>query len=153
MPTKVAVPLAIHVGKRMPAASLEPRDARSPITPVGSMARPAVLMARKRTIALLAVPFSLFRVSSCSIARIPNGVAALPSPSMFADMLRIIALMAGWSGGIPGKRRFITGPRALAKRRIRPPSSATRIKPKKNAMTPTRPIASVTASRAESIRA
>ena len=96
MPTRVAVPLANHVGKKMPAASVEPSETRRPRTPLGSTASPAVLMARKSTMALLAVPFRPFSLSSCSMARMPNGVAALPKPSMLLEILRIMALMAGW---------------------------------------------------------
>ena len=54
-----------------------------------------VLIARNSAIALVAVPFSGFRVSSSCIALIPNGVAALPRPSALALMFMIIAPMAG----------------------------------------------------------
>ena len=67
----------------------------APITPDGRIASPAVLIARNRTMALLAVPFRPFSLSSSSMALIPNGVAALASPSMLLEMLRIMALIAG----------------------------------------------------------
>ncbi len=54
-----------------------------------------VLIARNMTMALVAVSF--FSLSSCSssIALRPSGVAALPSPSMLADMLSTIEPIAG----------------------------------------------------------
>ena len=64
MPTTVADPLANHVGKKMPAASSDPSEARTPIIPLGSTASPAVLMARNSAIALVAVPGRLFSLSS-----------------------------------------------------------------------------------------
>ena len=74
---------------------MEPAAARSAMTPVGRIVTLDVLIARNRTMALEAVPRVVFRVSSCCMARIPNGVAALPSPSALAAILRIIAPMAG----------------------------------------------------------
>ena len=44
----------------------------------------------------------------------PKGVAALPTPIMLAEMLRIIAPMAGESAGTSGKRRRMTGRSARA---------------------------------------
>ena len=148
-PTIVAEPLANHVGKKMPAASADPSEARTPIIPLGSTASPAVLIARKSAIALVAVPGRLFSLSSSWIALMPNGVAALPRPSMLAEMLRIIAPMAGLSAGTPGKSRRMSGRTSRATVAIRPPFSATRISPRKNAMTPTSPIARSTALRAD----
>ena len=145
----VAQPLANHVGKKMPTASSDPTDARIDTTPDGRMARADVLMARNRTIALVAVPRSPFSLSSSSIALMPKGVAALASPSMLAAMLRIIALIAGLWTGTPGKRRRMTGPSARARWRRAPASSMTRIRPRKNAIRPMRPMASSTAPRAD----
>ena len=79
----------------------------------------------------------------------PNGVAALPSPIMLAAMFRIIALIAGLSAGTSGKSRRMTGRTSRAMVAIRPPFSATRIRPRKKAMTPTSPIARSTALRAD----
>ena len=48
----------------MPAASSDPSEARMPIIPLGSTASPAVLIARKSAIALVAVPGRPFSLSS-----------------------------------------------------------------------------------------
>ena len=89
-------------------------------------------------------------LSSSSIALIPNGVAALASPSMLAPMFNSMALIAGWPVGTVGNNRRITGLTARARMRSRPASWATFIRPRKNAIRPTRPIARSTALRAES---
>jgi hypothetical protein len=136
MPVIVAIPLANQVGTKIPVASSDPAAARSPMTPEGRTASPAVLMARNNTIAFVAVPFSPLSLSSSSIALMPKGVAALPRPSMLLAMFMIIALIAGCSGGTVGNRRRMTGATARATSRSRPPSSATFISPRKNAITP-----------------
>ena len=93
--TVVEHTVANSVVGRMPAGSIEPAEARSAITPVGSSVTDDVLMARNSAMELVAVPLcGLSRSSSC-MARMPNGVAALPSPSALADMFRIIAPIAG----------------------------------------------------------
>jgi hypothetical protein len=151
--TSVAHADANQVVKTIPAGSFEPAAARSARTPVGMIASPAVLIARKSTMAFVAVPFTGFSRSSSCMARIPNGVAAFPNPRIFEPMLRIIALIAGWSSGTSGKRRRMTGAAADAIRRSRPPSDATFMRPMNKDITPTRPKASSTdvfaASRAE----
>ncbi len=62
---------------------------------MGTSVKAAVFMARKVTMALLAV--SLFGFSSCRcvMALSPSGVALLPRPSMLAARFMIMALMAG----------------------------------------------------------
>ena len=94
-PTTVEMPVAIRVVGKMAAGSVEPFRARSPIIPVGSRARPLVLIARKSTIALVAVPSSRFKVASSFIALRPKGVAALPSPRALAAIFITIAPTAG----------------------------------------------------------
>ena len=145
----MAEALANQVGKKIPLASADPRAARIPMMPDGKMARPAVLMARNSTIALVAVPIRLLYLFSSSIALIPNGVAALPRPRMLAEMFRTIALMAGLPVGTVGKSSRMTGLTAREMLAINPASEATRIKPRKNAMIPISPIARSTASRAD----
>ena len=115
MATSVAHPLANQVGKKMPMASAEPTDARNATTPEGRIARAEVLIARKRTIALVAVPRDVFNLSSSSIALIPNGVAALPKPSILLERCRTIALIAGLSAGTSGNSLFMIGPTSLAR--------------------------------------
>ncbi len=95
MATVVEQMVANSVVGRMPAGSTDPAAARSAMIPVGSRVTLEVLMARNRAMALVAVPLSGFSLSSSCMARMPNGVAALPRPSTLADMLRIIAPMAG----------------------------------------------------------
>jgi len=63
--------------------------------PVGRSASPLVLMARKSTMALVAVPFSTLSFSSSVMALSPKGVAALPRPSALAAMFMTMAPMAG----------------------------------------------------------
>ena len=121
--------------------------------PVASKVTLDVLIARNRIIALLAVPgMGLSLLSSC-IARMPKGVAALPKPSTLAEMFRIIAPMAGCSAGTSGNRRIISGRTVRAMITNSPPASATRIRPRNSAMTPTSPIANVTELLAASIMA
>ncbi len=84
------------------------------------------------------------------MARMPNGVAALPNPRALAAMLRIIAPIAGCSGGTSGNSRTMSGLIRRASIFNSPPFSATFIKPKNSAMTPIKPIARVTEPSAES---
>ena len=87
--------VARRVVGRIPAGSLDPAAARMAMTPVGKRVTLEVLMARNRTIASVAVPLTGFNLSSSCMARIPNGVAALPRPRAFADIFRIMLPMAG----------------------------------------------------------
>ena len=77
------------------AGSADPRLTLALTTPVAKTATPDVFSARNRHIAFVAVPLSPLTRSSCRMASMPNGVAALPSPSTFAAMLRLIMPIAG----------------------------------------------------------
>ncbi len=77
------------------AGSLLPEAALIAIAVAGIKVNPAVLIVKKVHIALVAVPLFSFSESSSSIAFNPNGVAALPSPSIFADIFIIIEPTAG----------------------------------------------------------
>src|SRR5262249_44135444 len=90
---KNAVP-TITVGRTHPAA------ARIAIAVAGINCTELVLIARNVHIALEATPGRGFNDSRSRIARRPSGVAALPSPSMFAAIFINIEPIAGWSGGI-----------------------------------------------------
>ena len=68
----------------------------------GTSCTPAVLSASIITIELVAVSVERLSFCSSSIALMPNGVAALPSPSQLAVRLRAISAKAGWSGGTSG---------------------------------------------------
>ena len=65
------------------------------MTPVGSSVMEEVLIARNSAIALVAVPLCGFSLSSSCMARMPNGVAALPRPSTLAEKFMIMAPIAG----------------------------------------------------------
>src|SRR5205823_5115264 len=136
--------VAPRQGRMIPAGSLECAEARSAITVVGTSCSEAVLMARNNTCALVAVPGAGFSFSSSSIALIPNGVAALPSPIMFAAMFSSMAEMAGCPSGMPGKRGRKMGRAARASFSTSPAFSAIRISPSHSAITPISPMASVT---------
>ena len=134
MPTNVEQAVAISVVGKIAAGSALPWWARRPIIPVGSSARPDVLIARNRTIALVAVPFSLLSSLSSFIALRPKGVAALPRPSALAEMFITIAPIAGWSSGTSGKRRMRIGRIRRAIQRSPPASSTTFSSPRNRAM-------------------
>ncbi len=65
------------------------------IAVVGMSWTELVLIARKVHIAFVAVPGCGLSLSRSRIARNPSGVAALPSPSMFAAMFMSIEPIAG----------------------------------------------------------
>ena len=136
--------VANNVVGKMAAGSVEPAAARRAITPVGNRVTLDVLMAKNNAMASVAVPRCGFSLSSSCMARMPKGVAALPSPSILAERFRIIAPMAGWSDGTSGNSLTINGRISRAKIVSIPPASATFINPKNRAITPTRPIASST---------
>ncbi len=95
MATVVEQMVAKSVVGKIPAGSCEPAAARMAITPVGSKVTLEVLIARNKAMALVAVPFTGLILSSSCMARMPKGVAALPSPRTLAERFRIIAPMAG----------------------------------------------------------
>jgi hypothetical protein len=86
--------VAIRVGAMTFAGSCDPAAARKAITVMGMMVREEVVRATNVHMASVAVPGSWFSSSSFSIALIPKGVAALPIPKMFAEMLRMMAPIA-----------------------------------------------------------
>jgi hypothetical protein len=128
-------------GSTMPAGSFDPSAARTATAPSGRIATPAALMARKSAIELVATPGWRLSVFSSLIALRPNGVAALPSPSMFAARLRIIEPIAGWSSGTSGNSRRMSGRSARAMERMSPPSRTMAIIPSQSAICPTSPRA------------
>ena len=87
--------MAAMVGPTISAGFKEPAAARKAITVVGSRVKPAVLITANVHISLDAVSRFGFRVCSCCIALIPNGVAALPIPSKLALRFIKMAFMAG----------------------------------------------------------
>ena len=129
----------ITVGRAAPAA------ARIAIAVAGINCTELVLIAKKVHIAFEATPGRGFNDSKSRIARSPSGVAAFPSPSMFAAIFISIEPIAGWSGGTSGNNRCISGRNPYAMRCTRPARSAKRIMPSHSAMIPHNPIAIVTA--------
>ena len=89
-------------------------------------------------------------VCSSSMALMPNGVAALPSPKTLAAMLSAIMPSAGWSGGTSGKSGRRNGRTRRTSAVTMPASSAMRVSPRKSTSTPMRPSASVAAVSAKS---
>ncbi len=150
MATTIAHKVASTDGIQIAAGFAQPAATRTPRTPVGSSAKCVVLIARNRHIASVAVPLRGLSLSSSSMALMPRGVAALARPNELAAKFRIMADIAGWSPGMSGKRRTITGRRPRATRRISPPASAILTSPSQKAITPIRPIAIPAASRAPS---
>ena len=112
-----------------------------------------VLMARNITMALVAVFLSGLSSCNSSIAFRPSGVAALPNPSMLADMLSTMEPIAGWSAGTSGNRRTMIGLRPRAISEMRPDSSAIFMMPSHRAIIPIRPMAISTETLAMSMAA
>ena len=79
----------------MAVGFFEPAATRIAIAVVGINCTELVLIARKVHIAFVAFPGCGLSVSRSRIARRPSGVAALPSPSMFAAMFINIEPIAG----------------------------------------------------------
>jgi len=82
------------VGK-IAAESMEPAAALRAITPVGRSVTEDVFIAMKSAMAFVASPFTGLSLSSSCMARMPKGVAALPSPSALAARFKIMAPIAG----------------------------------------------------------
>lgn len=72
------------------------------ITVVGMMVTEDVFITRKVIILREATSLFLFNSFNFSMAFIPNGVAAFPSPNIFITIFEDIYPMAGWSLGISG---------------------------------------------------
>ena len=149
VPTKVAT----SPGAMIAVGLTEPAAARTPIIVDGISCTPEVVMAMNVTIGLLAVSLSPFSSCSSSIALIPNGVAALFSPSMLAAIATTMAPEAGWPGGTSGNIQRSNGRSARPSVVTSPAASAMRMIPSQSVMTPTRPIEISTAVDAESTAA
>ena len=107
----------------------------------GTSCTPAVLMARSMTIELVAVSSEGLSFCSSSMALMPKGVAALPSPKTVAVRLSAIIPSAGWSGGTSGKSGRRMGRTSFTRAKTIPESSAILSRPRKRASTPMRPSA------------
>ncbi len=91
----VLAAVASRVGTQIASGIAEPMLARIPITPSGKSETLVALMARKSTIASLALAGVRLIFCNSVIAFRPKGVAALPSPSTFDARFMIIAPIAG----------------------------------------------------------
>ena len=124
---------------------VDPDATRIAIAVAGINCTELVLIARNVHIAFVATPGREFSDSRSRIARKPSGVAALPKPSMLADMFITMQPIAGCSGGTSGKRRRMMGRKPCAIFCTSPARSAKRITPSHNAMIPISANAIVTA--------
>ena len=106
---------------------------------IGMMMRPEVLITRNIIIGLEAVSFFGFNSCNSFIAFSPNGVAALSSPSILADIFIKIEPNTGCPLGISGNNRQSTGLRKHARALISPLFSPTFMIPSQRANTPVSP--------------
>ena len=83
--------------------------------------------------------FSLFTVSSCSMAFSPSGVAALSRPSMLAAMFMKMLPVTGCPLGMSGNRRTKTGLSSRDSALTRPPCSPIFMMPSQSESTPVSP--------------
>ena len=149
--TTKEIEVATSVGIQIARGICDPAAKRIAAVPVGGISTiDAELIARNSAIALVATPGWGLRRSSSTMALMPNGVAALPSPSMLDERFITIAPIAGWSGGTSGKKRRRIGCSTRTITRSRPASAAMRTKPRNKIIAPTRPIRSSTADFAPS---
>ena len=95
------------------------------------------------------IPFSFFISASSSIAFNPAGVAADPSPRIFAIIFAAIYSCALCPFGIPGKRKWINGFNFSDHFLISPAPLAISITPTQSAIIPVMVMHSVTASFAD----
>lgn len=116
-PTSTAVTAAImvtsHTGTIMLLGSLEFKEFLIAITVVGIIWIDAVFIIMNIAIELLSRSFSGFTSCMLFIAFSPSGVAAFPSPSIFAIMFMDISLWILSPFFTSGNRIFISGFRIL----------------------------------------
>lgn len=117
---------------------------------IGIIVRPDALMLKNMIMAFVAVSFFPLSVCNCCIAFSPIGVAALSSPSMFADIFMNIVPAAGWSLGNSGNNFEKTGDAKRANDWIKPAFSPIFIKPSQSDRIPVIPSDISNPVRAES---
>ena len=106
---------------------------------IGISVSPEVLRTKNIIIGLLAVSLFGFNCCSSSIAFSPIGVAALSSPSIFAERFIKIAPVAGWPLGMSGKNLQNTGLSQRERVAISPPFSPIFIIPNQRERIPVSP--------------
>ncbi len=128
MPINVESTVAISDGNRKSAGFTDPAVARMPMTVVGSICKLVADMTVSIIMSVEALPLpSSMRL----IALIAMGVAALPSPSRFADTFIVMNLRV--SASHDGNSRDITGRRRRSSARDKPSFSISEKNPSQNA--------------------
>ncbi len=126
----VVVIVTIKVGKMMSAGFALPALALKPITVVGKSWMEVAFITTSIIMAKFAFP--LLSSRAC-IALIPMGVAALPTPSMFAETL---SAMIFWISSLSTLKIFlISGRKSLASLLDNPLASISSIKPSQTTYT------------------
>lgn len=137
--TKVDVNVASMIGRNISDGFAAPICARYIMMVIGIKVSPEALMQRNMTIELLADSFLGFNFCNCCIAFSPIGVAALSSPSKFAERFMKIDPVTGWSFGISGNSLLNTGAASRANAWITPPFSPIFIIPSQSDKIPVSP--------------
>ena len=126
-----------------------PRACSSAMVLAGIKVMALVFSANNITMALEATPGCGLSWLSCSMARSPMGVAALPAPSMLAPKFMAMDPKAGCPAGTSGNTNRSSGPSARAIRWISPLTSTRRMIPIHKVIMPARGnITSITAASA-----
>ncbi len=150
-PTMSAVIEDIQIAGTISNGEVEPYCCRRMDIIVGTSCIEAVFITVKIIMLRVAIPGVLFFLLISFIAEMPSGVAALPSPSIFAVIFIQIARMAGLSSGRSLNRRLRMGLKSLARRYVRPPLSAIFKRPVQRLIMPSMEIIRLTASVAPDI--
>lgn len=120
----------------MAVGSAEPAAVRRAITVEGISCTEAVFKSANMHISSEARDLSGFSFCSSSMARRPNGVAALLMPKMFAVIFDVMACMAELLGSSFGKSMRVTGRRSSVTNESAPLFSAISISPEKKHIVP-----------------
>ena len=138
-PASVATVVASSMGMNTSVGCAAPCCARYERIDTGMMVSPDVFSTRNIIIGFVAVSFFVFSSCICSIAFSPSGVAALSSPSMFAEMFMKMEPVAGCPFGISGNSLVNTGDSTRANRFTMPARSPIFMMPSHSASIPVSP--------------
>lgn len=128
IPISVDSTVATSDGNKKSAGFAEPAVARMPITVVGNICK---LVAESTVSIIISVDALRLPLSIRFIAFIAMGVAALPSPSMFAEMFIVMNFRVSVSAD--GNSRTITGRKSRSSPRDKPSFSINEKNPSQNA--------------------
>ena len=131
--------VASRMGMKISVGFAAPICARYTMMLTGMIVRPEVLITRNIIMEFVAVSFFSFKSCKRSIALSPNGVAALSSPNIFAEMFIKIFPTTGCPFGISGNNLQNTGLNQRAKTSTTPPFSPIFITPSHKESTPVNP--------------